>query len=62
MNKEEIVVETAKNLNDNLVIEKEIVDDRREQHDPDLLVMENSGKNSVRDLCDGLHLEKNNNL
>lgn len=35
-----------------------MVDDRRVQHDLDLVVMKNNGKNSVRDPYDGLHLDK----
>lgn len=48
MNEEKIIVENDNDLNEQLVIEKEIVDDIREQHDPDLMVMENSGKNLVK--------------
>lgn len=44
------------------MIEKEIVYNRIEQPDLDLMVVKNIGKNSVRDLCGGLHTENNNNL
>lgn len=52
-----MILEFANNLNENLEIEKELIDDRRDQLDPNLMFMKNSGKNSVRDHCDGLHLE-----
>lgn len=58
MNEEEIAVETAIDLNRNLVVEKEITSDKREQSDLDHVVMENSGKNLVRGPYDGLNLEK----
>lgn len=44
------------------MIEKELDDIRREQLDLDHVVMQNSGKISVRDPCDDLNLEKNTNL
>lgn len=44
------------------MIDKEIADDRREQLDHDFIIMENSGKNLVKNPFDGLHVEKNNNL
>lgn len=56
LNEKEIVVEIVNDFNENLVIEKEIVDDGREQPDPDLVVMKNSGNNLMRDSRDGLLL------
>lgn len=44
-NKEEMVVETANNLSESLVIGKDITDDRRAQHDLDLMVMKNIENN-----------------
>lgn len=46
-------------MNENFGFEKEIVDDIKEQLDLDLMVMKNSGENSVRNTCDGFHSEKN---
>lgn len=43
-------------------IEKEMSYRRREQPNRDIVVMENNGKNPVRDTFDGLHLKKNNKL
>ncbi|CAI8603734.1 unnamed protein product [Vicia faba] len=62
LNEEEIIVETDNGLSENLVIEKGIIEDRREQSNTSIMVMENKSNNSVRDSCDGLYLEKNNNL
>lgn len=53
-------LETGNNLNENLVIDKEITYDRMQQFDHVLLVMKNIGKNSMRGPCDSLHFEKNN--
>lgn len=44
------------------MIEKGITNNRRDRSHHVIMVMENNGKNSVRDLCVDLHLEKNNNL
>ena len=38
-----------------------MIDDRREQLDPNHLVIESNCKSWVRDPYDGLNLEKNNN-
>lgn len=49
-------------MNKNFVIEKESTDDRKQQYDPDSILMENSGKNWWRYSCDGLQLDNSNNL
>lgn len=51
LNEEEIIVENVNDMNENLAIEKEIANNRRVQLDPDFMIMKNSGKSSVRDLC-----------
>lgn len=44
------------------MIDKYMRDDIREHPNLDPMVIENNGSNLVRNHCDGLHLEKNNNL